>query len=1052
MTIIDQFDLKAAKFNFSRDYFESVDLLNKAPITNFPDHFITNVAGTLYQLTKANGVWDDSKKTWTVSPWKKLEFGDKNALTTDSSDKLQKNGSDITNLVLGDSFNSVEINSQTGVTINSASGKGTTITLGEGGLKINSVDASNTKVWTTDGNFTDISGIASSDAVAAIQAKLAGINDTVKGYVDSQVEGLAQALVFKGRIPEDGLPENPKVGDTYVVGTIGEYAGETCEVGDTIICTVAKSGEAAAQWLVVHKNIDGAVTLEKLESSIQSLITNISKNASFAGIATPTTNPGTPDGPVFYIAKGKGTYTNFGGIDVTEDEVVILYYDTIWHKNATGIASNDKLTELESDVDNLNLEVEIAGVSITKYDFSNLQNGNYEITSARIDPVLHQSDYYRSILFHVNKGDDVVVSTYGGSGGVRAWGLASENYTLIDRSEENLDCRDDKRITLHISEDGYCAVNLNTLQDNGEHFYVKHIHISDNKITREIKNDVENITTDLTSLQVDVNNLEEIIEGKGEKQYVYEDLNQSGYYRIMSVGSSPINPVIVQNEYIKGIYFPVKSGDSVVVSSYSNIENGQNCYGITDLSFNTIERASEKDYLGDKAKTLSITQDGYVFVNFFDYQQDTSKFFIKHKYRSDGIIDKVEVVDFLAKVGTEDAEYSIIDGKYIKSQSRFLEYTDNDSFHCSSPIKLNCGDTIIVESNGANQSIIAQLAECNYSGAPIRSIKNYTKAGVENVEYTAKYSCYVVASWYSLNSIKIKKIISGKLKDFSDALSDVDTYKNNVSRLVDFTENPIAKIRREAGFTSIIRNWGFIGDSLSSGVMNYTTPAPAGTVHMYDLSWCQMLCRLTGATGYNFSYGGQYAKRWVTGKNENGTPNQPERCWEGAKQNPKDGYIIALGENDKDPAQQAIYGCGNVATDVGTYNPETDTDTNANSYAGWMAGIIQRIKSIQPKAPIFIINLPKNPVGTTREEYNKVISDLCDKFNGVYLIDLYKYAPDFYYEPNFYNTYFHPSHPTALGYQWIAWTICTYIDWIIRNNMNDFANQQFVGTQYWHDQ
>lgn len=70
----------------------------------------------------------------------------------------------------------------------------------------------------------------------------------------------------------------------------------------------------------------------------------------YAGIATPTTNPGTPDGPVFYIANGKGTYTNFGGIDVTDDEVVILYYDTSWHKETTGIASNDKLTELEIDI------------------------------------------------------------------------------------------------------------------------------------------------------------------------------------------------------------------------------------------------------------------------------------------------------------------------------------------------------------------------------------------------------------------------------------------------------------------------------------------------------------------------------------------------------------------------------------------------------------------------------------------------------------------------------------------------------------------------------
>lgn len=256
-----QFDLKATQFNFSRDYFESVDLLNKAPITDFPDHFITNVAGTLYQLTKDTGVWDDSKKTWTVSPWKKLEFGDKNALTTDRSDKLQKNGSDVTNLVLGDSFNSVNINSQTGVTVNSSEGNGTTITLCKGGLKINSADASDTKVWTTSGKYVDISGLPSEGTVAAIQAKLAGIDDTVKGYVDSQVGSLAQALVFKGSVSQGSdLPENPKVGDTYVISAIGEYAGETCEVGDTIICTVAKSGETAAQWLVVQKNIDGAVT------------------------------------------------------------------------------------------------------------------------------------------------------------------------------------------------------------------------------------------------------------------------------------------------------------------------------------------------------------------------------------------------------------------------------------------------------------------------------------------------------------------------------------------------------------------------------------------------------------------------------------------------------------------------------------------------------------------------------------------------------------------------------------------------------------------------
>lgn len=260
-----QFDLKATQFNFSRDYFESIELLNKAPITDFPDHFITNVAGTLYQLTKANGVWDDSKNTWTVSPWKKLEFGDKNALTTDGNGKLQKNGVNVNTLKVTNGNTTVSIEAKSGetdgISVSSfGSGRpGTLILNGEGLRK--STGGSHTKVWTTDGGTVDISGLPSEGAVAAIQAKLDGIDDTVKGYVDSQVGCLAQALVFKGSVSQESdLPENPKVGDTYVISAIGEYAGETCEVGDTIICTVAKSGETAAQWLVVQKNIDGAVT------------------------------------------------------------------------------------------------------------------------------------------------------------------------------------------------------------------------------------------------------------------------------------------------------------------------------------------------------------------------------------------------------------------------------------------------------------------------------------------------------------------------------------------------------------------------------------------------------------------------------------------------------------------------------------------------------------------------------------------------------------------------------------------------------------------------
>lgn len=50
----------------------------------------------------------------------------------------------------------------------------------------------------------------------------------------------------------------------------------------------------------------------------------------YAGIATPTTNPGTPDQRVFYFATTPGTYTNFGGIVVHKGDFVLFKYDAGW--------------------------------------------------------------------------------------------------------------------------------------------------------------------------------------------------------------------------------------------------------------------------------------------------------------------------------------------------------------------------------------------------------------------------------------------------------------------------------------------------------------------------------------------------------------------------------------------------------------------------------------------------------------------------------------------------------------------------------------------------
>ena len=100
----------------------------------------------------------------------------------------------------------------------------------------------------------------------------------------------------------------------------------------------------------IKQNGNQEITGQNLNSVLNQMVNILGTGYQFAGVATIDTKPGAPDAKVFYIANGKGSYTNFGGLEVTEDDVVVLYWDSSWHKVSTGIASQEKLTELDAEV------------------------------------------------------------------------------------------------------------------------------------------------------------------------------------------------------------------------------------------------------------------------------------------------------------------------------------------------------------------------------------------------------------------------------------------------------------------------------------------------------------------------------------------------------------------------------------------------------------------------------------------------------------------------------------------------------------------------------
>ena len=71
---------------------------------------------------------------------------------------------------------------------------------------------------------------------------------------------------------------------------------------------------------------------------LDNYIQHLKKTSTFAGIATPTTNPGTPDGPVFYIA-GEGTYVNFSNLVIGVGQLGILKWDGTWSKQVLEIGA-----------------------------------------------------------------------------------------------------------------------------------------------------------------------------------------------------------------------------------------------------------------------------------------------------------------------------------------------------------------------------------------------------------------------------------------------------------------------------------------------------------------------------------------------------------------------------------------------------------------------------------------------------------------------------------------------------------------------------------------
>lgn len=378
--INQNFALKSAElFNFERDAYGTTADLFKQPLTYFPDRFVVTVTsdGSRYQLDKSKAPSNKLTPTDTLSDAERracwlplptvadkskmanmvtstglsggtitIAAGDGKAvksLANGSVGQILKIGTDGLKWADENTFtlsppkdgNIGGVKPGSGLTVDTA---GTlSIKLGSGlGFDTNGNVGISNALRLTD---TTLNGNTTITGTATVSDPSNTENDSQQianvKYVNRLVGGLSKALVFIGEVSGGITPSNAKVGYVYVVTDNGRYAGQKCEPGDTLICK--KEGiQTSDGWIVVEKNIDGAVTASS-ELTNGAIVVG-SGGTKVHTIATPSTQglvlqtTGSGFGwkePAKYqltaAAKGKMGGVSIGdGIKVTSDGTISL--------------------------------------------------------------------------------------------------------------------------------------------------------------------------------------------------------------------------------------------------------------------------------------------------------------------------------------------------------------------------------------------------------------------------------------------------------------------------------------------------------------------------------------------------------------------------------------------------------------------------------------------------------------------------------------------------------------------------------------------------------
>lgn len=380
----------------------------------------------------------------------------------------------------------------------------------------------------------------------------------------------------------------------------------------------------------------------------------------------------------------------------------------------------------------------------------------------------------------------------------------------------------------------------------------------------------------------------------------------------------------------------------------------------------------------------------YLSQIYVEILRNNKRIYIRYKANVDGNAEWTDWRRITEPVVREtELNPTWVYGKFVDNSGSLRE---NRGYTMTDPISLKQGDVVEFVCRIADPrsvSVIAKKVNESYINV-FEMPREYTSNNLTTVVYTVESDGdYVFSTHNVINDVMIKKI-TGYTHDMKP--DDWCT-------------------------PALFPRFGVVGDSYASGVVYPSTDS----VHKYDISWPQIMARLLGTTGTNYSKGGLTTRSWLTNS---------EGLIKLNNSDPDDIYYMVLGIND-------YYHLGiNYLGTIDDITSHKSSDDYPDTFFGNYGKIIEKIREHAPNSKMIMFTAANNTSGSAARSFNNAIVSIANHY-GIPV--LYQYNDEFF-TSSWYKQGMKSGHPRAVVYSGMAKAFIRMVSEVMHDNYNYFAD------------